>query len=444
MTRQFGFRASRNLAEIENADLCWDNLLVDRKDLPLLIGTSAAGVTEGDYFNCKDLTTFLEPQISGLSVGAASGLTAMLGKISKNGDDSIVFLSGNTIANDRAFYDSSYDIISASTNSYFSPVSTSGYAAGAQYLIGDTRLPSLTVSGFDFIGNTVNWSNYFVKYRQYLNFTDGLSAARYVPLYLGPPTALSSNVLWLDSEFSAIASSTGNVSRWNDVLQRGSATQSDPTYRPTLITGGLNNKPQINFNGGGEFLNIGSIGGSIPNAATLVICVSISDQTSAGDTTYSLVSSLANISSRWRAGDNRGDWGLFTNTIISNFPTGMPANGTIVASVRASDEFGLEVRLNGVQIGYTSSYTFSNSGNFVIGVSDSISRSNALRGGVHSIALFDEVLGDKELKSQEEYFRWRYGFLFDPDAVALSYTQLLHSEQVAIFELENGDPFEAG
>jgi hypothetical protein len=46
MTQQFGFRASRSLAEVENRDACWDNLGIDRRDLALLVGSSAAGVTE--------------------------------------------------------------------------------------------------------------------------------------------------------------------------------------------------------------------------------------------------------------------------------------------------------------------------------------------------------------------------------------------------------------
>jgi hypothetical protein len=136
MTQQFGFRAARNLAEVEDRDDCWDNLGIDRRDLALLVGTSAAGVTEGDYFNCKDLSTFLEPQISGLTVGAASGLVAMLGKISKNGDSGIGTLSGATVNNDRAYYNAAFDILSASTDSFFSPTTASGYNAGAQYLIG--------------------------------------------------------------------------------------------------------------------------------------------------------------------------------------------------------------------------------------------------------------------------------------------------------------------
>lgn len=444
MTQQFGFRASRNLAEVLNRDECWDNLGIDRRDLALLVDTSAAGVTENDYFNCKDLTTFLEPQVSGLSVGAASGLTAMSTKISKNGDIGVGTLSGATVDNDRAYSNVNFDIISASTNSFFSPVTSAGYSAGAQYLLGPVSIPSLTISGFNFRGQTRAWSNYFVKYRNYLRLVDSGSTVRYSPLYLAPPASLASNVLWLDSEFSAITLEAGAVKRWDDVLLRANAGQSDATYRPTVLTSDVNGKPGINFDGGGDFLNIGSIGGAMPTAATLIVALSISNASGGGDVVYSVISSLANISSAWRSGSGNGAWGLFTAAIISNFPTSMPANGTLIMSVRASNVYGLELRINGQRQSFRApgSYAYSNAGNFVIGVSDSISRSNAFRGSIHSIAFYNETLSDTELNSQEEYFRWRFGFVLDPDAASLSFTKVLHDEQVNEFTLENDDTLE--
>lgn len=442
MTQQFGFRASRSLAEVEDRNECWDNLGIDRRDLALLVGTSAAGVTEGDYFNCKDLTTFLEPQISGLTVGASSGLTAMLGKISKNGDSGIGTLSGNTVNNDRAYYNVAFDILSASTNSYFSPIASGGYSTGAQYLTGPVSIPNITVSGVNFRGETKEWSDYFVKYRQYFRFTDSGGTQRFAPLYLAPPSVLASSVLWLDAEYSAITLDGAGVRRWEDVLNRGNATQSEAAYRPTVISNELNDKPGIYFDGSNDFLNIGTIGGSIPSGATLIATFSISNSLSGGDTNYSIVSSLANVSSAWRG----GSWGLFTSALIGGFPAGMPVNGTVVATVRASTAYGLEFRLNGQRISYIAppSYTYSNAGNFVIGVSDSVSRSQAFRGSIHSLALFNGVLSDAEINSMEEYFRWRYGFVFDPDAPALSYTQVLHTEQNAIWLLEDGSEVEAG
>lgn len=440
MTQQFGFRASRNLAEVEDRDKCWDNLGIDRRDLALIVGTSAAGVTEGDYFNCKDLSSSLEVQISELSAGASSGLTAMLGKISKNGDTGIGTLSGSTVNNDRGYYNASFDIVSASTNSYFSPTTSAGYGAGAQYLLGSVSIPNLVVSGVNFKGETRDWSSYFVKSRQYFQFVDNSATQRFAPLYLAPPSALSSSVLWLDSEYSEITVEAGGVKRWEDVLKRGSAVQNESAYRPIVAASEINGKNGIYFDGSNDFLNVGSIGGSVPSAATLIVTISISNSLSTGDTNYSILSSLANISSAWRG----GAWGLFTNALIGGFPAGMPANGTIVATVRASSSYGLEMRINGQRISYIAppSYSYSSTGNFVIGVSDSASLSQAFNGSIHSLALFSEVLSDVQANSMEEYFRWRYGFVFDPDSAALSYTHLLHTERNAVWLLEDDSQLE--
>ena len=442
MTQQFGFRASRNLAEVENRDLCWDNLGIDRRDLALLVGTNAAGVTEGDYFNCKNLTTFLEPQISGLTVGAGSGLAAMLSKISANGDTGIGTLSGATINNDRAYYNAAFSIISASTNSFFSPVTVSGYSAGAQYLIGPASVPSLTVSGFNFAGNTKQWSDYFVKYRNYLSVTDGAGTPRFSPLYLAPPTTIDSNVMWLDAEFSEVVVEGTAVRRWEDVLRRSNAAQTEESYRPTLITNDLNGKPAIYFIAG-SFLNIGTLGAALPTAATLIVVFSLSNTLAGGDTNYSIISSLANNLSAWRAPNGNGRWGLFTDSIINNFPSNMPLNGTVIASIRASSSYGLECRINSSTRSFLPPpYDYSSAGNFVIGVSDVVSRTNALRGGINTIAFFSEVLSDAELFSQEEYFRWRYGFVYDPDAADLSFTKVIHDERQNQFLLEDDSVLE--
>lgn len=439
MTQQFGFRASRNLIEVENRNICWDNLDIDRRDLALLVGTSAAGVTEGDYFNCKNLTSSLQPQVSALLTGAASGLTAMQGKISKNGDSGIATLSGNIINNDRAYYNIDYDIFSASTSSFFSPRTASGYSSGAQYLTGPTFLPNLTISGFNFVGETKEWSNYFIKYRSYLRLTDSGSTSRFSPLYLAPPTAVQSNVLWLDGEFSTITVEDGGVRRWDDVLQRGSAAQGTSANRPTLDTAELGVLPAVEFDGSNDFLSLGGIGGSIPTGATLIVLFSLSGNNVTGDSDYCILSSLANVASAWR----NGQWGLFTGALINGFPSpaAMPANGTILATIRASTAYGLELRLNGVRQSFISpggGYVYSSAGNFVIGVSDATSLSHAFRGCIHSLALFDEVLSDAELNSQEEYFRWRYDFVLDPDALALTSTKIIQGERFEYIELEDG------
>ena len=441
MTQQFGFRATRSLAEVEDKNACWDNLGINRSDLPLLVGTSAAGVTEGDYFNCKNLNSSLEAQVTTLSAGAASGFVAMAGKISKNGDSGISALSGTIINNDRAYYNGNYNIISASTNSFFSPITASGYSSGAQYLIGSTYLPNLTISGLTFAGETREWSNYFIKYRSYLRLTDSGSTSRFSPLYLAPPTAVPSNVLWLDGEFSSFTIEDGGIKRWDDVIQRGSASQTTSANRPTLVTSELASKPAVFFDGSNDFLSLGGIGGSIPTGATLIVLFSLSGINNGviGDSDYCILSSLNNISSAWK----NGLWGLFTAGLIAGFPSAatMPANGTILATVRASSAHGLEFRINGSRQSFIApgSYTYSSDGNFVIGVSDAASAGHAFRGYIHSLALFDEVLSDAELNSQEEYFRWRYDFVWDPDALALTSTKIIQGEQFGVLALEDYD-----
>lgn len=443
MTQQFGFRATRSLAEVEDKNACWDNLSINRSDLPLLVGTSAAGVTEGDYFNCKNLNSSLEAQVSTLATGAASGFVAMAGKISRNGDLGISALSGTIINNDRAYYNGNYNIISASTNSFFSPITASGYSSGAQYLIGSTYLPNLTISGLTFAGETKEWSNYFIKYRSYLRLTDSGSTSRFSPLYLAPPTAVQSNILWLDGEFSSFTIEDGGIKRWDDVTQRGSASQATSANRPTLVTNELASKPAVFFDGSNDFLSLGGIGGSIPTGATLIVLFSLSGINGVtGDSDYCILSSLNNVSSAWR----NGSWGLFAASLINGFPSSatMPANGTILATVRASSAHGLEFRINGSRQSFIApgSYTYSSNGNFVIGVSDATSASHAFRGYIHSLALFNEVLSDAELNSQEEYFRWRYDFVWNPDAIALTSTKILQGEQFEILEFEDGAFFE--
>jgi hypothetical protein len=124
----------------------------------------------------------------------------------------------------------------------------------------------------------------------------------------------------------------------------------------------------------------------------------------------------------------------------------MPVNGTLIASVRASTAYGLEVRLNSmVQSALApGAYTYSSAGNFVIGVSDSVSLSNAFKGSIHSIAFYNKILSNAELNSQEEYVRWRYGFVFNPEDAPFSFSNTLHDERAATFNLEDDSILEAG
>jgi hypothetical protein len=262
---------------------------------------------------------------------------------------------------------------------------------------------------------------------------------------LAPPTAVPSNVLWFDAEYSTITLDGAGVRRWDDVLLRANASQSEAGSRPTIIADDIAGKRGVAFDGSNDFLNLGTIGGILPTAATVIIAFSLSNSLTAGDDVYSLISSLANISSAWRNGSSNGAWGLFTSSIISGFPTAMPVNGTLIVSIRASTAHGLEFRLNSIVKSSIApgGYTYSSAGNFVIGVSDSVSLSNAFQGSIHSIAFYNTVLNDTELKSQEEYMRWRYGFVFNPDDAPFSFSNTLHDERAVVFRLEDDSILEA-
>ena len=119
----------------------------------------------------------------------------------------------------------------------------------------------------------------------------------------------------------------------------------------------------------------------------------------------------------------------------------LPFNGTWVMSVRISTAYGLEVRLNGARIDYKATgFTYTSGDTFLIGGAPG--SGGRLNGDIHSIALFNRVLTDKELKTIEECFAWRYDGVYDPDRL-----QTLQLENFASIELEDSvggnNPLEA-
>jgi hypothetical protein len=266
MAQQFGFRAARNLAEIENRNACWDNLGINRDDLPLLVGTSAAGVTNADYAAIQGLASSLEAQIVATVSGSSATLSILQGKISKNGDSGIGTLLANIVNNDRPFTDAGNQIFGASIGSFFSPANVSGFTSGAQYKLGPVVTTTATVSGLNYTGIAPLWSNYFVKYKQYLAVQEQPSwTQRRSPLYLAPPSQFEGNVLWLDSEFSTFVQDGSGVRQWRDVLGRGAAIQDTTAGQPLLIANRLNGKPGIVFDGSNDSLSFGNIGGLFPH-----------------------------------------------------------------------------------------------------------------------------------------------------------------------------------
>jgi hypothetical protein len=153
MTQQYGFRSSLNLSEIIDNDACLDSLGIDRVDLALLEGTSAAGVVENDYQAIIGLTSSLEQQIIATTSGVNAIPASFSGKTSRFGDTFQGSVVAQIINNDRPYYNSSFSIYGPSTASYFSPANISGFGAGAQYKLGPVFASSVTIS----LQNCTGW-----------------------------------------------------------------------------------------------------------------------------------------------------------------------------------------------------------------------------------------------------------------------------------------------
>ena len=418
MTQQYGFRASLNLSEILDNDICLDNLKINRSDLAIVEGTAAAGVTQSDYQAIIGLTDGLEQQI----VVTASSVNAVpatfSGKASRFGDTFSGSIVAQSINNDRPYYNTAYSIYGPSTVSYFSPANASGFAAGAQYKLGPVYAATATVSGLNFTGSVIPWNNYFVLYDQCAQFTENsTNVTKKVPLYLAPPSSINSNKVWLDAEYSTFVTNSGNaVEQWVDVLGRGFASQSTTTSRPVLTPNLRASKPGVVFDGADDFLSFGNISSSFPSGATVVIAASIGAPVASGDTDYNIFTSLDSVLGRWRETTGSGTLGTFTSTLQTGFPATMPSGGTYVFTVTANQASGLQMRTNSVVTATKSNsptvqVTYSPGSRYTIGAASTSTGAAGgfMTGAIFAIALFDQVLTGKELQSVEKYFSWRFG-----------------------------------
>lgn len=428
MTQQYGFRAASNLLEVEDKNDCIDNLGIDRRDLPLLEGTSAAGVTEGDYQAIIGLTSSLEQQIVTLTGFSGSQLAAMATKATRNGDTFTGSIFVDSVNNDRPYTPLNGTIVGPSTASFFSPAASGLFNTGGEYKLGPITAGTVTVSGLNYTGAVQQWSIQFERYKNFATVQEQPSwTNRRIPLFLPPPTAISGCTFWLDAEYSEIQLDGSNgVIQWKGVGNGPVAAQSLAGERPLLVANVMNGKPAVRFDGSNDSLSMGNLGFLVPSAATIVIKARILD----GD--YNIIGSLNNTGNRWNAGGGAGDFGLFTNALQSGFPALAEFNGTFTFAVRASAAFGLEVRKNGIRQDYKATgFTYAGGDNWTIGRSGGAS--GFLNGDIHSIALFNRILSDKELRTVEEYFAWRYDGIYDPDR-----TQALQLEDFAPIETEGG------
>ena len=411
MTQQYGFRASNNLSEVEDRNDCIDNLGIDRRDLPLLEGTSAAGVTEADYQAIVGLQSNLEQQIVTLTGFSSSQTAAMVTKATVTGDTFTGPIVAGFVNNDRPYTLLNNTIIGPSTLSFFSPTASGLFSTGGEYKLGPITAATVTVSGLNYTGTVQQWAAQFVRYKNFATVQEQPSwTNRRVPLFLPPPTTISGCIFWLDAEYSEIELDGSNgIIQWKGVNNGPVAAQSTIAERPLLVANVMNGKPAVRFDGSNDSLSMGNLGAFIPTAGTLVVKARILD----GD--YNIIGSLNNTNNRWNAGGGAGTFGLFTNALQSGFPARAEFNGTFTFAVRASAAFGLEVRKNGIRQDYKATgFTYAGGDNWAIGRS----------GGV------------------EEYFAWRYDGVYDPERI-----QVLQLEDFASIELEDSvggnNPLEA-
>jgi hypothetical protein len=444
MAQQIGFRATSNLSELLDRDKCWDNLSVNRSDLPLLYGTGAAGVTSADYAAIHGLTSPLEGQVVAVASGSTSSLSVLQGKIKKTGDFGIGNIFASIVNNDRPYVNAGNQIYGPSLQSFFSPASASGFSTGAEYKLGPVQATTATISGFNYAGITAGWNDYFVKYKQYLSIQEQPSWTEIKsPLYLASPLQFAGNVLWLDSEFSQFVQDGSGVRQWKDVIGRGAAIQNTTVSQPSFAANLLNGKPGVTFDGSNDWLSLGNISALFPSGCTFIVVATIGEPSARGSSDYNIFSTLNNTTARWRKGNAKGSLGMFTSATLTDFPSYMPANGTYVFTVQASPEYGIGLRANSAEAGlitnqFTQNVTYSAGDIYILGANANAS-AGFFSGTIYSMAFFNRILPAKELRSIEEYFAWRYDFVFDPDR-----TQSLELEDGNTLDTEGGSAFYLG
>ena len=434
MTQQYGFRTTNNLSEVLDRNVCLDNLGIDRRDLALLVGTSDAGVVESDYQAIIGLSSSLEQQIVALSSGASVQLSGISTKASRFGDTFTGAVFANIINNDRPYTTQASGIIGPSTASYFSPSASGLFATGGEYRLGPVTAATVQSSGINYTGALAQWSSQFVRYKNFARVQEQPSwTVRRIPLFLPPPTAISGCVMWLDAEFSEFQLDGSNgVVQWKGIGSGPTAAQTVAANRPLYVTNVMNGKPAVRFDGSNDSLTLGNLGYLAPSGATIVMKVRVLDSD------YNIFSTLNNTACRWNDGGRNADLGVFTTTVQNNMALGlMENNGTYTMAIRASAAYGLEIRQNSVRLDYKSTgFTYTGGDTYILGTAPG--GTGAMNGDIHSFAFFNRVLSDKELRTVEEYFAWRYDGVYDPDRL-----QELQLEDFATIDLESGTPLTA-
>lgn len=436
MTQQYGLGVNNNLSDVQDNVTALRQLGFEPSDLYILINTGASGVASNDYANISGLKFHLEAQIQGSIQRGQDLVNTQSLYVANSGDLNIGSLYSDSVNSDRGYAGIDNSIYATSSGSYFSTTNSSGsYSQGGQYKLGPVRATTLTAAGAAFNNTTVtDWSSRYVPYKQYLVLkTEDGTTSQYVPTYLAPPTVLQSNVLWFDSEYSTFTVDGANkISEWYDVLNRRVLSQTTSASQPTYTTNLLNGKPGVVFTGS-QSLTTEELHPLVPQASTVVTIFRVSD------TSYNILGTVNSVSNRWRESDGRGNLGLFTQNIEPDFPIDMPAVGNYYSSIRISQTYGIEFRLNSYAIDYEPSagFTYDSTGEFIVG--RSATTAGSFTGDIYAICIFDRILSDQELATIEEYFAWRYDFVYDP-----SRTQTLELEAGGDLEDEFDNAFVFG
>jgi len=440
MARKYGLAVENNLSDVEDNVESLQNLGFQPQDLYILQNTGSAGVVPADYINCSGLTYYLEPQTSAVLTRSNAILNSGLLFVANSGDANIGPIYSDVVNSDRGYADLNNAIYATSSGSFFSTTTSGGdYNDAGQYKLGPVEASTLVASGISFTNNlsVADWDDKFVRYKNYVVLdNEDSSLTQFVPTYLAPPTVMQGHALWFDSEYSAFAvDGSNNVSGWFDVSNRAVLSQNTGSNQPVLTSGLLNSKPGVVFNGN-QFLTASGVSEFVPYGATVVTIFRVAD------TSYNILGTVNSSTISWREADGRGDLGLFTQNVESNFPIDMPAVGTYYSSIRIDQGYGLEFRLNSYRTDFEANtgFTYDPTGTFVVGRSVAEgSTANSFTGDLYAICLFDRVLNDQELATIEEYFAWRFDFVYDP-----SRTQTLQLEDGNDLQDESDNAFVFG
>ncbi len=444
MTVVYGLRRTSNFADVADNGKCVQNLGLTIANFVTVAGIAATGVGAGDFTALKGLRSPLEEQITALSSLASTTLSGAGLKALRTGDTIAGVLTvGGIINSDRAFIRTvgSGAIYSAASGSFFSPVSGSSFSGGASFRSGPVRISDLVLpSGAgNYTGITFPYQAHYENYKIYQRIGDSVNAPFAIRTKLPPPTVFSGCGLWLDAQKSTTTTISGTrIGQWQTVFSGGvSANQTTAANAPFYLASGILDsgvvRPAIAFSGVSEFMVFEPLAPLFASGATLVIMA----QVEGGE--YCLASNGTSNQGRWRTTSGNGSWPLFCSGLIPRFPAVMPANGTIVFSVRASQSYGLEVRGNGERIGYIapSGFVYKGDGQYLLGTAPG--GGGRFAGKITGVVGYGAPIADRELRTVEEYMMWRYNSVYDPDKA-----QVAQLEDGTTLELENNLPVELG